>query len=207
MSCEKNVKMRQRNLLVLLALASVCAWLSGCTAWEEKARVGLRSSIALERRATLEDLKSHPVPVLREDVERVLSSDIELANRALAADALGALGMWESLGELRVRAERDASRLVRTRAMRALARIQGGRAENDLRLSLRKDLDPFVRVEAVNLSAEFLPPKRAADVIVEGLRDEDNTVKLAAYHKLVSLTGKDAPPTDYERWNGLVQGM
>jgi len=193
--------------LALLACLCACALLAGCTTWEQRARAGLRSRSAPERRETLEDLKDRPVAGVRKDVEQVLSTDIEPANRALAADVLGLIGMRESLDGLRVWAGRDRSPLVRGRALRALARIQVWRSGADLQVALQKDADAGVRVEAINLACRFLQPERAAEIILDGLKDKDKAVQVTAYHSLARLTGRDLPPNDLEGWAKVVSEM
>ena len=201
--------MRQRPdlRLSLLVCVCACALLTGCSTWEERARAGLQARNALQRRETLEDLKDRPTCGVRKDLERVLSTDLEPANRALAADVLGLVGMQESLGELRISAGRDRSPLVRKRALRALARIQVWRSGADLRVALGKDADPGVRVEAINLACRFLQPKAAAEVALEGLKDKDKAVQVTSYHSLCRLTGRDLPPSDQEGWAKVVGQM
>ena len=191
----------------LVLVVCLCALLSGCRAWEDRARTGLRSTDSLERRQTLEKMKSDAPLALREDVEQVLGTDVEPANRALAADVLGVIGMRESLNQLRLYAVSDSSWLVRVRALTALTRIQGWRSSGDLQVALEKDPDATVRVEAVNLAAERLQSKSAAELIVRGLKDRDSAVRVAAYQKLVRLTGKNIPLADYEKWLKAVSEM
>ena len=182
-----------------------CGMLGGRT-HEERILAALRSEDRADGRKTLLDLEGQATPAVREAVERILATDMEPRTRAIAADALGRSGMQECAAELRQSAREDSHWIVRVRALRALVQILGSRAAEDLEFSLKNDPDPTVRVEAVKLAAPVLPEREAARLIVEGLKDRAQEVKLAAWLELENLTGQEISPNDYDRWYEYVRG-
>lgn len=202
--------MRTRSWRIIVV--AVVAWAplvaAGCAGSsarnpESLALASLRSRDAAAQREAFLELEGPLSPALREAGEAILARDVNPMMRALAADALGRCGASESAGELRLSVQQDARWVVRKRALAALVAVSqedGGEGEI-LAAVLANDPHPNVRVEAVELAGRTLPADRATGIIAGAMRpDEADAVIIAAHSWLTRLTGRDIPPTDYERW-------
>jgi hypothetical protein len=196
-----------------------CSLLGGRTR-EQKILDVLQSTDQARKHEMLLELKGEVSPAVLTAVEGVLTTDPDPGARVFAADALGRLARppWRvklgacppaagTVAQLRRSAREDSDELVRARATGALVRILGPGAAEDLQFSLENDRNLAVRIEAIRLAADALGTKQAAQLIVEGLRDDVPRVRLAAYVALRDLTGQDISPNDYERWLEHVNGL
>ncbi|MDP6107141.1 MAG: LysM peptidoglycan-binding domain-containing protein [Candidatus Brocadiia bacterium] len=183
-------------------VAAGCAG-SGARNQESIALTSLRSRDAVVQREALLELEGPLSPALREASEAILARDVNPMMCALAADALGRCGASEAAGELRLSVQQDTRWVVRKRALAALLAVSqedGGEGEI-LAAVLADDPHPNVRVEAVELAGRTLPADRATGIIAGAMRPgEAEAVIIAAHSWLTRLTGRDIPPTDYERW-------
>ena len=178
--------------------------LSGCglfgPSWEQRKVAQLQSPRAEKRIDALFDVRHRATPAMRGALEQVLSTDVNLTARALAAEALGNLGMRSSVEQLRLSARRDTSWVVRRRALRALARVLGNDAPPDLAYTLERDPYGGVRVAAVDLAAQLGSEGSRNELLLKALQDQDNAVRINAYMHLKRLTGLDIPPGSHEKW-------
>ena len=171
---------------------------------EEKLHQARQGADSAGLREVLLRVGSKPTAAMRPDLEQVLSQHADPTVRAAAADALGSLGSADSVPELRAAARQDGHWIVRKRAARALARILGDGAREDLEFLLKNDADGRVRTEAVELAAEHLPFEDAVPVLVEALNDRADEVRLRAHVALKELTGQSLPP-NYEQWKEALE--
>lgn len=193
------------TMLILLALVGV----NGCGMFgpsrEQRVIQGLQSRKETRRMKTLTRLKHDITPSMRKPLENVLETAINPTARALAADRLGQLGSSESAPALRLSSRRDSSWVVRRRALRALGKVVGNEISDDLRHTLKRDSRATVRVEAVSVASEQLNGAALKKILLAALQDESPVVRIAAQQKLVEITGKSFPPSDYEQWEKAVE--
>ncbi len=187
--------------------------MSGCGSLKKRT-AALRSADPVKRQKTLIALKELAAgdkgissADLHKAVEHILATDVDPSARALAADVLGELALPAHAEQLSLSLRQDSQWIVRRRAARALVKIKGSEAAQDIALCLKNDPHPFVRVEAIELAASALEPKRAAELILEGLKDEALEVRLAAYLTLKDLTGLQVPTEDYELWQVALRKL
>lgn len=202
--------MRQRALPMLALTCFALILSSGCAVFgpggPKSNLEGLKSPEPNHRIKTLSRLEGQVTPQMRVPLEGILQEDVSPTARAMAADALGELGVTESVEKLRLSARRDGSWVVRRRSLRALGEVLGQQVQEDLEYALNNEANETVRAEAVKLAAQHLEGQARTDVLLLGLRDESEVVRLTAHEKLSRITGQNIPPGDYPRWEEAVQG-
>lgn len=202
--------MRREAFLTLIISAAFVATFGGCTvlgSGQQGTIEALESADSSRRIEALSGLGNRVTPAMRGSLEEILRTDMNPTVRAMAASALGDLGMEKSVEELRLSARRDSSWIVRRRALHALAGIAGGKVADDLRYVLNHDAQETVRVEAIQLAGEYLEGGVRTDILLMGLKDDSHAVRLSAHLELSQLTGENIPPGDYEGWENAVQSL
>ena len=185
--------------LAALALAGVSLGCSGLASGQQLIRAARTAPVTEDRRQALIELKGRTEPGMRQDLEAVLSQELDPASRALAADLLGEIGDAASAPELSRSARADTRWIVRRRALDALARVQGAAASDDIQFALRNDPDPEVRTEAAVLARKSLPQADSVPILLGALRDHSSVVRLQAAAMLEDMTGLHVAP-DAESW-------
>ena len=199
------MKPAHRRLLNRLPLALALLSLGGCAlfgpGWEQRKINALQSADSSERLDALKDVKDCATPAMRPILEKLLGTDVEPTARALAAEAIGGLGMKDSEETLRLAARRDTSWLVRERALGALVRILGAGAAADLDFAVTNDPYPTIRLKAIEMAVTTLDPKARGALLLKGLKDPSKAVQLTAHKYLKELLGLDIPPDHYAEWS------
>ncbi len=194
-----------------LALALILVWSCGCgifgpsdTTLVRRMRFGESSEA---RREALVELRGRVKPRMRLDLEWVLAYELDPSTRALAAQTLGELGDVRSVEPLRDSLQRDVSWIVRDRALGALGRLLGPGVADDLDRVLREESRPEVRVEALEVGRQCLAqqaPDRLRELLLAGLADASDAVKLKAHAVLAEWTGLSADP-DPASWREALK--
>lgn len=189
---------RRLNVLAM-GLACMCCW--GCgllSSPDDELVAAMRLGKTPEvRRQALLKLRDRARPAMREDLEIVLSRELDPSIRALAAQVLGELGDADAVAALRDSLRGDPSWVVRERALAALARLLGSEVGEDLEYVLEREPRPAVAVKALELAREHLAekePDRLLKLLMAALGDASPAVRLRADALLKELTGLSAAP-------------
>ncbi len=201
----------KRRRLVGLPLVIGLTLLCGCGIFGPSDRALVREmrfgGSAEARREALLKLRGRVKPRMRLDLEWVLAYELDPSTRALAAQVLGELGDVRSVEPLRESVQRDVSWIVRQRALRAMGRLLGPRAGDDLEYVLGNEFRPEVRIEALEVARERLAaeaPDRLQELLLTGLADPSVAVKLKAHAILAEWTGRSAEPNP-RSWREALQ--
>ncbi len=185
----------------LAILSLLTSFLIGCALFgpspEEELREVAAGTDHEEKREVLQELE--PTPEMFPTLAGMLSREPDPAVRAMAAEAIGTLQWPKAVDELRKAVKKDPHWIVRQRALAALGNTIDGEIEQDLAYVLENDADHRVRVEAVRLAEEWLPPETAFDTLLTALQDDSDAVRLQAARALEGITDQSLPPR-YEPW-------
>lgn len=196
---QRSGRCRLACLAAAVALVGVSFGCSGLPPKQQLIRTARTAPAPADRREALVELKGRTEPGMRQDLEAVLSQELDPASRALAADLLGEIGDAASAPELSRSARTDTRWIVRKRALDALARVQGAGAADDIQYALHNDPDPEVRTEAAVLARKCLPRADAVPLLLGALRDHSSVVRLQAAAMMEDMTGLHVAP-DAESW-------
>jgi hypothetical protein len=137
-------------------------------------------------------------------VNRLQSGKEPVASRAAICRTLGELGRPEGREGL-LAAVRDDNPIIRAEACRSLGKI--GRPEDASELSrvMAADSSGECRIAAIEALGELRESDpRVEQMLVDGMKNEDPAIRLAALRSLRSLTGKDLG-VDPEPWAEHVE--
>jgi HEAT repeat protein len=143
-------------------------------------------------------------PEDRVEAVKVLTAALEpgrepTASRIVICRTLASLNDHNALPALRVAAE-DEDAMVRTEAIRAIGALKHPDDTNLLARVMTTDTSRDCRVAAIEALASIkTADPRIPAKLVEGMENEDPSVRLASYEALVTITGTDLG-TDVRAW-------
>ncbi len=97
--------------------------------------------------------------------------------------------------------------MVRTDAVRALARLGGGEAQASVLVALAKDESVDVRRTAAHVAAKFGSNRAVLEALVEAMGDPSAGVVYAAHGALVALTKQDKTAREKLAWRAWLDAQ
>jgi HEAT repeat protein len=158
--------------------------------------------------AKLANLECYDGPTQMVEAATFLGSRLDekrepVVTRAVICRTLGELRRPEALESLR-RACDDPDALIRAAACRAIGKIGNPEDTAILARIMAADVDADCRIAAIEAMGMLgSADARAAQVLLDGMEDQDPAIRLASYESLQRITGKDFGPRS-ESWKGLL---